>query len=170
VLENVALHERPHEDVCPFCHDALRPEQETWPCDKCGTRLHAECFHDNKLACTVLACSGRAKTPEGFAPHAHPRFSEESRALREQKRLEARRRREQEQPRLQLHDPNGRPQTWGELLRFVAMLGLGGVLAPLAVWGVWVIEERNLGWVFACGLLALTAALAVAVSLASPRR
>jgi hypothetical protein len=97
VEAHVTLHERPHEETCPFCHDTIRAEQEVWPCDRCGTRLHAECFHDNKDACTVLGCTGRAKVPAARVDRSgDPRFSEEARLQRKERRMERRAQREVE--------------------------------------------------------------------------
>jgi hypothetical protein len=64
-VDQVSLHERPHAETCPFCHDAIRGGQEVWPCEKCGTRLHGACFRENRLRCTVLGCGGQAVVPEG---------------------------------------------------------------------------------------------------------
>lgn len=67
-MEAVALHERPRPETCPFCKDALGPDDDAWPCERCGTRLHAECFEENGLACTVLGCTGRARKPTPDVP------------------------------------------------------------------------------------------------------
>jgi hypothetical protein len=65
VDERVALHAHASQESCPYCHDKIAEEQETWVCDRCGTKLHAECFRENELRCTVLGCAGRAVVPAG---------------------------------------------------------------------------------------------------------
>lgn len=50
----------PHGDlVCPFCKDSIDASRLHATCRKCGTRHHAECFHDNER-CAVYGCGERA--------------------------------------------------------------------------------------------------------------
>ncbi len=63
--ERVALHAHASQESCPYCHDRISAEQETWVCDHCETKLHAECFRENELRCTVLGCTGHAAVPAG---------------------------------------------------------------------------------------------------------
>ena len=58
-VEDVKLHAHPSKESCPYCHAAFSRGEETWPCDRCGTKLHAECSRENGLRCPVFACRGR---------------------------------------------------------------------------------------------------------------
>lgn len=43
---------------CPYCHGAIEPSAEdVVPCDRCGTPLHGDCFHELGR-CPVLGCGG----------------------------------------------------------------------------------------------------------------
>ncbi len=42
---------------CPWCRDALRPDEPARACPRCATAHHEECFRES--GCTVLGCGAR---------------------------------------------------------------------------------------------------------------
>lgn len=45
---------------CPYCFDDFSdPEEETWTCPKCRTKVHGEC-HDENDGCVTAGCRSRA--------------------------------------------------------------------------------------------------------------
>lgn len=55
---NLQLRSRASLRTCPYCHDALRPQEAARPCDGCGTVLHTACAAE--VGCTTFGC---ARTP-----------------------------------------------------------------------------------------------------------
>lgn len=44
---------------CPWCRDALRPNEPARPCPRCATVHHEDCFRES--GCTVLGCDARGE-------------------------------------------------------------------------------------------------------------
>ncbi|RMG10073.1 MAG: hypothetical protein D6731_18220 [Planctomycetota bacterium] len=48
-----------HPHRCPYCHDAVRPEEEKHACEGCMAWMHAECF------AAYAACGACGRAPAG---------------------------------------------------------------------------------------------------------
>lgn len=135
--ERVTVRERGVTDGCPFCRDTLRADDDVLACGTCETRLHAACFRENGLACTVLGCGGKAVVP---ATSRRKQRKNEKRKNRETRRERKRRlEEEQEAARRKALDawrPATRtvaPQTADHTPWYQGPIGLVGILSLLII-------------------------------------
>lgn len=142
VNDRVTVRERGERDACPFCRDTLREDDDVLRCGTCETRLHAACFRENGLACTVLGCGGRAvvsatdepsPTP-GEVPWESKRVRK--RRLRAQQRAErraARRQPERPRPTYTLPAPAADPPWFQGPIGLALILTLLLIVPPLVL-------------------------------------
>lgn len=135
----VTVRERGETDGCPFCRDTLLEDDEVLRCGTCETRLHAACFRENGLACTVLGCGGRAVVPVAGSPSPPsdevPWESKRARKrrLRAQHRAEQRARARQRERPGPIHARPAAAPVEGETAWFQGPIGLGAILTLLFV-------------------------------------
>ena len=128
------------QDGCPFCREPLGEENEpeVWACGTCQVQLHAACFRENQLRCTVLGCGGRAVVPPGASPPRRPSRREKKRRQRQQRRERERQARQQAQAApakpARTEPPHARqPRAHGSASWLQGPIGLAALLTLLFV-------------------------------------
>jgi hypothetical protein len=162
VSDGITVRERGATDGCPFCRDTLLDDDEVLRCGTCETRLHAACFRENGLACTVLGCGGRAVVSATDEPSPAPdEVPWESKRARK-RRLRAQQRAERRAARRQPERPRPTytlPAPAADLPWFQGPIGLALILTLLLIVPPLVLQlAEGLGEVPA-GVLAMLAFL-----------